>query len=807
MDAFRPRDPDRRRTWARLSPAVQQARLDKARRQLKAIEDVRARPEGETERHAIARVVTWAHRSSYRRWQEAFDGEGFDGLIDWRIAPISPMPTAVREAICTLRRADPNYPVADIVAHVEKHHGFQTSETKVKRVLKSAGLHRQPGASGAAAVSGAGRLELGGMRLVEAAAVETGYIEALRQGVNEHVADLPRPAEPPSVDTSGRDEYGRFLSSYNERYRKSEQDEIGPGFASVSIKREGMDPDRLQLSQVRQEVIERKLYGILVSPLLGNGRWDGIRVPRGELLEELCGFAYMPATLEKFTGELKYAGVSSTLWEIHARLWLEQTKAWGEERRAVVLYVDGSTKPVWTTLFSQSTKVSSVGRTMPGLEQVAFHSGYGVPLWMVTHSGRAPLVKEIPRMLSEMEETWGSSAVGRIVVIDAEANSVPFLKGLQQGQNGRGWVTRLRPAWAKSKRIFNRTNYQSYRDGDRVRVGVADFNDPEVKGGKFRMRVVEVERRTTGKVTYLGASTRLDEREWKAKQLADLYFDRWPNQEANFRAVNQATESKQVHGYGKQLVDNISVLTELDELDGKVRSGQQRLERQQEQLDERARKLREEKRVLARRTRRQETVRRKLDGRKMVGKGVLLSTQKLVKEQLDLSSELAERNEAVAKQHTKLKEAERRVQRTENKLQNWAERRLLLQDRRRIFAHDVELDSLFSLLKVGLTLLVTYVLKEFLGDARMEVSTFLDRVATLPASIRITPQLEIVTFEYNRRDPEVMGLLQAHCEAINNRHLFLRSGRTLRIAVEETPENSRTPPPDSRVGSGDRFKR
>lgn len=807
MDDYHPRDPDRRRTWARLTPPVQQARLAKACRQLEAIEEVRARPAGETERAAIARVVTWAHRSSYRRWQDAYDAEGFDGLIDWRISPKSPMPAVVREAICTLRRADPGYPVADIVAHVAQHHGFQTSETKVKRVLKSAGLHRRPGPSGAVAVSGEGRLELGGMRLVEAAAVETGYLEAIVQGVVEHVADLPRPATPSPVDTSDRDEYGRFLSSYNERYRKGPEDEIGPGFASVSIKRDGMDANSLQVSQVRQEVLERKLYGVLVSPLLGNGRWDGIRVPRGELLEELCGFAYMPSTLEKFTGELKYAGVSSTLWEIHARLWLEQTQAWGDERRAAVLYVDGSTKPVWTTLFSQSTKVSSVGRTMPGLEQVVFHSGYGVPLWMMTHSGRAPLVHEIPRMLSEMEESWGSSSVGRIVVIDAEANSVPFLKGLEQGQSGRAWVTRLRPGWVKSKRIFNRTNYQAYRDGDRVRVGVADFNDPEVKGGKFRMRVVEVERRTTGKMTYLGASTKLDEREWKAKELADLYFDRWPNQEANFRAVNQATRSKQVHGYGKRLVDNISVLTELDELDGKLRGGRQRLERQQQQQDERARKLRAEERGLARRARRHETVRRNLDGRKVIGAGVLLSTQKLVKEQLDITSEIAERNEAVSKQRSKLEEANGRVQRTEKKLQTWNERQRLLQQRRRIFAHDVELDSLFSLLKVGLTLLVTYVLKEFLGDARMEVSTFLERVATLPASIRTTPQLEIVTFEYNRRDPEVMGLLQAHCDIINDRRLRLRSGRTLRIAVKEAPESDRPHPPGSRVGSGDRFKR
>ena len=45
------------------------------------------------------------------------------------------------------------------------------------------------------------------------------------------------------------------------------------------------------------------------------------------------------------------------------------------------------------------------------------------------------------------------------------------------------------------------------------------------------MRVVEVERRTKGEVTYLGASTLLRDDEWSAEQVADLYFDRWPAQE------------------------------------------------------------------------------------------------------------------------------------------------------------------------------------------------------------------------------------------------------------------------------------
>ena len=82
--------------------------------------------------------------------------------------------------------------------------------------------------------------------------------------------------------------------------------------------------------------IERKILALFVSPLLGGGRWDGIRVPRGELLEEICGEAYMPATLDRFTRELKYAGVANTLWESHARVWLNVTSGWGDPLLAVV---------------------------------------------------------------------------------------------------------------------------------------------------------------------------------------------------------------------------------------------------------------------------------------------------------------------------------------------------------------------------------------------------------------------------------------------------------------------------------------
>ena len=386
IDEYQPARPEWRELWQRLPQASRERRFAAARQREAEVKVLTARAPGESERAAFRRLEGTV-RTSLRRWQKRYAKYGFDGLVDWRLPPgIPPMPLEMRVTVCALRRADPNVNVGVIVEHLSKHHHFATSETTVKRVLREEGLARRRGPADGAEHSGERHLELGGMKLVEAALEETGYLKALSATVAKQLEKVASPESSKPVDRTGRDEWGRFLPGYNERYRKRSDEAIGPGFASIDSKREGLDPSRLHVSGAPQALIERKLLALMTSPLLGGGRWDGIRVARGALLEELCGFAYMPSTLDLFSRELKYVGVSSTLWEVHARLWLEQTATWGSERNAVVLYIDETNKPVWTELFSQSSKVSSVGRVMPSLESVCFHSGYGVPLWLVTHS-------------------------------------------------------------------------------------------------------------------------------------------------------------------------------------------------------------------------------------------------------------------------------------------------------------------------------------------------------------------------------------------------------------------------------------
>ncbi len=803
---YEPKDSRVIHIWERLSPEARENRLNQAISRLEAIKALEERRGKKSERSATADVNAGVDRTTVRRWRERYERLGFDGLIDLRTAPCNLMPEEIRITICTIRRENPHIGTEAVVSHLKEHHNFKTSETTVTKVLRKHGLNRHSGPQKVSSGSGEKRLELGGMKFPEAACVETDYVGSLARAVMAHAEDLPIPEVSHVPDTSGRDEFGRFLPEYNKRYRKRPEDTISPGFASILEKREGMNPERLEISRMKEAVIERKLLGLPVSPMIGGGRWDGMRVSRADkFLEEMCGYPYMPATLDRFSRELKYAGVANTLWEVHARFWFAESSGWGDEQVSVVLYTDGTAKPVRTKLFSRSAKVSQVGRIMPGLDAVAFHTGYGVPLWMLTHSGRASLVKVVPEAINRLNDICGSSSVGRLPVTDADANSVPFLKGLEQGDPSRARVTRLREDWVESKRIFNRTNCRAYRNGDRVRMGVADFNDPD--GEKFRMRVAEVERRSPNKVTYLGAGMILNDSDRTPADLADLCFNRWPEQEADFRAVNQATGFKDVHGYGKQLADNISVVTEPDELSRKIRTAKERLIRQQNEIKTCEQKVSDEKRILGRRVRRQKTIRHHIEARMIPGHPVTPSLRKLVNEQYVLSDEVAQRTERLSKCRQRYEEISARTDKTQSGLRGYRKKEKKLSSRRKIFAHDVELDSLFSLLKVGLSLMVTYVLREYFGNARMDVLTFLERVITLPARLRVTPDLEILTFEYNRRDPDVMVLIEKYSETINSRGLRTRSERKLRIRVEPALPPSRLPPGNGWCKSKSRFVR
>lgn len=791
---FLPDDPSIRALYLTLTSEVQQRRFDAARKRAACVMAVENRPVEQSERAALANMCG-VDRTSLRRWRQRFQTFGLEGLVDQRPAVgRESMSPEHRSVVCTLRRQDPNIGVDAIVEHLADYHGHTSSERTVRRVLRSNGLARPPGGGKKIDLSREKDIMFGGMKLVEVAEVATGAIANMAEIVWTKANDAVDSAKPKQIDCSDRDEYGRFLSSYNSRYRKHSGCTIGPGFSSVDVKRAEKDLGGLHVCYTSKKVAEQKIMAVMVSNLLGMSSRTGMSAPCKQLCKEACGYAYKPSTLNQFMRELKFLGLSTTLWDCHATRWAKLTESWGTRQQSAALFVDGTTKPVWTSHYTQSSKVSNVGRVMPALETICFHSGNAIPLYSMTGSGRLPLVEKVPKMLCDFEKLHDNGDMWRIIVIDAEGNSIPFLRSLEDGVPNRAWVTRLRPSLLRNKHIQYTTEHTEYRNGDLIRDGFVDLNDPKSSGKRFRCRVVEIVRRTKNTVTYIGASTRLEEADWSGARLSDLYFSRWPCQELNFRAVNQATDLKRVHGHGKQLVDNVVALTEIDKLNRTIESHSAQaaeLKVQYEKLQHTAEIETEALSEMARRTSENASEMQCLLASQEMDSAVL---RDLADEQTQLLARIETAKHCLLRSTSKELRIEKQLERHTRLRDKQKERREQLQSRLKILRHDVELDSTISVFKCCLTILIQYILREFLGGTRMAPDTFLKRVATLPARLRLLPQDEILTFYYNEHDPEVMAILIKNCDRINALRLRARSGRILQVRVDPAPRRRRAAP-------------
>jgi len=803
VDEYVPAQPEFQVFWESLSPKSRNRRFETAKMREELIIKLENRPHGQSEREAI-RQMPGVDRTNLRRWRKNYKHAGFDGLIDmWYTEGQPSMPQEVQELVCRTYQSNPAMTGKEMLRIVREECRCTTSLTSIQRVLQMNNISRERGRKTAGVSPGEVPLVLGGAKFLEAAFEETGYLKGMAAAVVDLVQQsIPAESTQP-VDTTCRDEYGRIAPGYNERNRRSPDAKIGPAFESVVDKAKEKDLTRLHIKIASPEVVERKLLAVTTCHLLGNGRWDGLRAHCGGLLEELCGYAYMPSTLDMFCRELKFLGASETLWQTSGREWLRITKEWGTPRQAAVVFADVTNKGIWTDYYCRSSKVSQTGRIMPSLETMCLNTGYGVTTVCLTSSGRAPLCTELSKALNKLEALDPDIEVIRLVIFDAEGNSVALLRGLEEGKPARAWLTRLRPSMIRGKQLYDCSEWQPYRDGDMIRDGYVALNDATVRGNKFRCRVVEIRRRTKGTSTYIIASTLLKCEEWRGEQLANLYFERWPCQERQFRTASQAVRMKQVHGYGKKIVENEVAVAEIAVIKGEMDKREKKLIGWEADVATHKDLLRKDQEELRRVQRRLRDITGKLERSLLKGQQATEDLLAIAGEQKQLISQQQRLHTSTARLEEKVKKLDSQVERCERKQQQQRDRSETLQSRAEIVQHDVELDSLFGVLKWGLVLVLQWVLREYFKNTTMDVVTFLQRVLTLPARQRIMPEVEIVTFAYNDRDPEVMRFLERHCDSINARKLRMRSGRVLRVCVDPAPATIRPPPKWSK--SSDHF--
>jgi hypothetical protein len=456
---------------------------------------------------------------------------------------------------------------------------------------------------------------------------------------------------------------------------------------------------------------------------------------------------------------------------------------WERGYRASVIYIDNTSKPLWSKQYVKSAKVATTGRVQPALVSTYVHSGAGVPIHFETYSGTAPLA---PRVLSLLRQVEAQSElpVGRLTVIDGECCSAGLLQAFKD--EGRDLVTPLPATIAKPERIrFDRGSApQPFRDGDTIREGTVELKDSHQRGVVVQARAIVIEHwEQPGDWTAL--ATLADREQWSMRQLATLYFERWPNQENFFRQGNQAVALQRVQGYGKRLVANTSVLTKLDEQDARIERKRQRLEQLEEEHQQRTAALQELDKQQRRKERyaekRQERVDSAMQAPRVTRKG-----QRALKELKEAHVTLGELAEQKKQLQAKREQLEQKLHKGQGQIQRWETERAKLDSRREILEADVSKDVLLTTLKLTLAMLAHFVVVEYFPNRPMLWATFLSRLALLPGRRETTTDAITTYIQTNPRDRELMASLEAACEIINQRQLN-KGSRTLRFVVEWPP--------------------
>jgi hypothetical protein len=202
-----------------------------------------------------------------------------------------------------------------------------------------------------------------------------------------------------------RDTHGHFTAAYNRKRRRKPGEEIAGYLRSAEEKAAGRVPSWPRFVHEGRETLGPKLEMLTLAPLVSATKgWDALRAPEVAGLDSLTGFAYMPSTLQKLTSALALSGAGPRLLEAVGTNWHRVAQErWKEGGAMAALYVDNHAKEVWTSLFTQSGKVSNLNRVMPCITTTYVHTGAGSPLVASVNSGSAPLAPMLVRIVKEAD--------------------------------------------------------------------------------------------------------------------------------------------------------------------------------------------------------------------------------------------------------------------------------------------------------------------------------------------------------------------------------------------------------------------
>ncbi|MEK7699124.1 MAG: hypothetical protein AAB332_01850 [Planctomycetota bacterium] len=610
---------------------------------------------------------------------------------------------------------------------------------------------------------------LGGFELIIAVAFHLKWHERSGKVITEAICALKRNRvwrdRKVRSDLKGRTLKGQFTKKYNQR-----ADIRASKFASVSDKREGKNWDSMNILRDQASTLFRKNLAILSLPIItSNGHVRTVNLPRGQALDDLCGFNYKQATLNKFLGELKYLGIAERLLKDLPEFW---KKCWGKDvmqkqTPALYYYIDGNTKAVWSSQRIKQNKVTMLGRVMGCLEQVFIHDGLGHPIYFETYSGHAPVGEYILSMFEKIESTimevpGSKTSVCRAIVMDAASNSVKTLRAFAD-QDKYHYITTLDDNQWSERRVRNRGYPIRYQHGKATLCDISyELEDSKEKGFLIVVRAIKINW-DNGKQTVI--ITSLPRNSVDANEVVYSYFRRWPAQELIFRGEKSAVSLNRVCGYGRKRVSNDRVKIELEKLAVKKQKIEGDLmkpmatiaahDKAIAALIPKERRLREQTKIV---------------------NGIRKIPKTIRTQFVDVQEKILAHN----KEKKRIVNEHSKAFRTHSKTQRkW----LRLQSKKEVYQLDVELDQIVTYYRTSLSHLCAYFIQHFLGGEPISLLMFLHRVCHIQAEIKESKDERMVVLQENKKDPRMMMQLQQAIAKLNDLKIEDNRGKVYRFSI------------------------
>ena len=739
---------------------------------------------------AIAAVLPANRRSWALRRIPAYREQGFEALIDARLPREAKVSVACRQAVQAAREANPRLTVDEALEILRNQRimplpSATTIKREFARVKERQKYARRKAAREKQTAVEVVELPFAGGELLAAAEIETGGIAALTEEVVK-LGERAREASAERIaakDTEGRSAKGQFTGRYNRARRRKRGEAVASYLRTAEEKAEGRVPSWPRFVRERPETIDAKLKMLVLCWMVaGSKGWDALRAPEVAGLEPLTGFAYMPSTLAKFVSALSISGADQPLIEAMARRWHTVAEGcWGEPGAMAALYIDNHAKEVWSSLFTQSGKVAHLNRVMPCITTTYAHTGAGTPVVLSVQSGSAPLAPRLVDLVAQAE-TVLETEVERAVVIDAEGCTFDLLESFAKAK--RVLITPLKPSRVPRLELtYTRGSYyRPYRDNDELRIANATLTH-KASGRSLEVGVLLVRRAHRDVETVLlttGLALGMEGRE-----LADLYFRRWPVQENAFKEAN-ALGLNEHRGNGCRIVANVAVVSELERLERRSRRDAEALKELAKEttglelaFDEHTREQQRAESALATRRRRLDEA---IDNGKTAGtrfaRLALEHQQALVR--VETATKLAKKSRAALDKHRTRSTA------IAQRADEIAARRRHLEPQRTIRQLDPTQDTILTAAKLTALQLISFALRAYLPSMPMTPQTFIQRVLSIRGQKRIDRDQELVVLYENPRDPAINEVLRDACSRLNKRTLR-RNDRRLRFAIRPDP--------------------